>query len=338
MAGRRRTATGWTGTSRRRRTAPASGHGGLQEVQRARILAGATEVVGELGYEGLTVTEIVKRTRISRRTFYEVFAGREQCFLAAFDAALARVSAPTIAAYESERAWTERIRAALSALLAVFDERPALARLLVVETLAAGSSATRRRAEVVRALVGAVDAGRGQVPPRRASATAPLAAEGAVGAVLAVLHDRILSTGGRPLSALLGPLMSIIVLLYLGPAAAQRELRRARPRAQRSRRGQSHANLLNGLDMRITYRTLRVLAAVGELPGASNRVVAERAGIADQGQTSKLLARLQRLGLIENGEPGRRNGGRFRGEANRWALTARGAQVVEAVQARAPTG
>jgi DNA-binding IclR family transcriptional regulator len=97
----------------------------------------------------------------------------------------------------------------------------------------------------------------------------------------------------------------------------------------------AHANPLSGLNMRVTYRTLRVLSAIGELPGASNRAIAERAGISDQGQTSKLLARLQGLGLIENGEPGRREGARFKGEANRWTLTARGAQVVAAVDGRA---
>ena len=52
--------------------------------------------------------------------------------------------------------------------------------------------------------------------------------------------------------------------------------------------------------MRLTYRTVRVLSVIGEAPGASNREVAEGSGIADQGQISKLLARLERLQLIEN--------------------------------------
>jgi len=305
----------------------------LAEVQRMRILAGATEVAGDFGYEGLTVAEIVSRTGVSRRTFYELFADREQCFLAAFDVALARVGAPVLAAHGSRQAWPGRIRVALAALLGALDEHPDIARLLVVETLAAGPAALGRRAEVVRALARAVDAGREQAPGARV--VGPLAAEAAVGAVLAVLHERILAAPRQPLSALLGPLMSIVVMPYLGPAAAERELRRAEAQPQPGGRGPSHPNPLHGLNMRVTYRTLRVLGAIGELPGASNRAVAERAGISDQGQTSKLLARLQGLGLIENGEPARREGARFKGEANRWALTARGAQLVEAVDGRA---
>src|SRR5579863_4020671 len=100
-------ATGSAPRERSRRSATGSGvpaDGGqraqLTHAQRARILASATQIVAELGYVGLTVSEIVVRARISRRTFYELFADREQCFLAAFDAALTSVAAPVLAAYE----------------------------------------------------------------------------------------------------------------------------------------------------------------------------------------------------------------------------------------------
>jgi hypothetical protein len=70
-----------------------------------------------------------------------------------------------------------------------------------------------------------------------------------------------------------------------------------------------------------------VLTVIGERPDASNREIAALAGIADQGQISKLLARLSKLGLIENfGE------GQERGAANAWQLTARGAQVERAAR------
>ena len=86
-----------------------------------------------------------------------------------------------------------------------------------------------------------------------------------------------------------------------------------------------HSDLLHELPMRITYRTIRVLSAVGATPGASNRAVGDAAGIADQGQVSKLLARLRRLGLVENtGE------GPARGMPNAWRLTPKGADVESA--------
>jgi AcrR family transcriptional regulator len=313
----------------------------LAEVQRARIVAGATEAVAELGYGGLTVAEVISRARISRRTFYELFEDREECFLAAFDAALACVAEPVLAAHRGDGAWRERVGAALAAALALFDAQPALGRLLVVDALAAGPRALRRRAVVIDALVRAVDEGRAT---GRGRDPGPLAAEAVVGAVLAVLHARMLEAGRRkPLLELAGPLMSTIMLPYLGAAAAARELERPVPRAVRTRsagrngRASPHANPLHGLNMRLTYRTLRVLGAVaeqgerGSLP--SNREVAASAEIADQGQMSKLLGRLQSLGLIEN-----RGRGRPHGEPNAWRLTARGAEVVESTRGRPAIG
>lgn len=87
-------------------------------------------------------------------------------------------------------------------------------------------------------------------------------------------------------------------------------------------------------EFRRTYRTMRVIQAVGELgvrgSGASNREVAEHAGITDSGNIARVLARLEGLGLIENSVlfPGR-------GEANSWRLTAWGEAVWEAVRSAA---
>ena len=85
--------------------------------------------------------------------------------------------------------------------------------------------------------------------------------------------------------------------------------------------------------MRLTYRTLRVLAGVAELPGASNREIAEQAGIQDPGQVSKLLARLERLGMLSN-----TGGGHVRGEPNAWVLSTRGERVAQSIRLHAPVG
>jgi DNA-binding MarR family transcriptional regulator len=86
---------------------------------------------------------------------------------------------------------------------------------------------------------------------------------------------------------------------------------------------------LAGLQMRLTYRTARVLEAVAAQPGASNRQVADHAGIQDQGQVSKLLARLERLGLLVN---------RGQGEPNAWSLTAAGMAVTHSIAAHTGGG
>jgi hypothetical protein len=119
--------------------------------------------------------------------------------------------------------------------------------------------------------------------------------------------------------------MGMIVLPYLGPAAARREFARPIPKASdKSRR--NGQDPLRELPMRLTYRTVRVLMAVAAHPGSSNRAVGDEAGISDQGQASKLLHRLERLGLIGNDGAGRPPGG-----PNAWRLTDKGREVEDAI-------
>jgi hypothetical protein len=181
------------------------------------------------------------------------------------------------------------------------------------------------------ALIGVVDEGRAEV--RGGREPPAMTAEGVVGGVFSIVHARILQRDAAerhsgaitPLTELLGPLMAAIVLPYLGQAAAQKELHKPAPPLKTKTRPQRDP--LEGLDMRLTYRTVRVLAAIAVRPGASNRQVAEGSGIADQGQISKLLARLDGLGLVVNS--GR---GQPRGAPNAWQLTARGREVEAALR------
>ncbi|HEY2535907.1 MAG TPA: hypothetical protein VGI24_02880, partial [Solirubrobacteraceae bacterium] len=134
------------------------------------------------------------------------------------------------------------------------------------------------------------------------------------------------------LSMLLAPLMSMIVLPYMGARAAGKELARPAPTPRRAARQRGHGSSrdpLEGLEMRLTYRTVRVLVVIGGRPGASNREIAEGSGIADQGQISKLLTRLRRLDLVEN-----RGEGQAKGAANAWYLTERGVEVERAARPR----
>jgi AcrR family transcriptional regulator len=281
------------------------------------------DVTSELGAPTVTVAHIVARSGVSRRTFYELFSDREQCLLAALDQAIAHATAAVLPAYEAPGRWRERVRGALSALLLFMDEQPAMARLCIVESLAAGPEALERRTRIVHALIHAVDEGRhetraGREPP-------PLAAEGVVGAVLAVIHARLIEPKHKPLSSLTPALMSTIVLPFLGSAAAEREQNKPAPLLKTKTRPRTDP--LDGLDMRLTYRTVRVLIAIAQHPQASNREVATAAGIADQGQISKLLTRLQNLGLIHNDGQGQP-----KGAANAWALTGKGQEVERSIR------
>lgn len=300
--------------------------GQVAEIQRSRMLSAAIQAVEEVGYTRMTVAQVISRAKVSRKTFYDVFIDREDCFLAAFDQTIARARTRVTEAYARQQDWREGIRAALEALLELMEREPGLARLAVVEALAAGPRVLESRSAVLAELAGAVDRGRSE--PAASNGSSPVTAEGVVGAIFAVLHSRLLERDGEPLTSLVGPLMSMIMLPYLGAQVASSELQRP-PRAPRPVTGRpvKHADPLEGLDMRLTYRTVRVLVAIGEKPGVSNRDVAQGAGIADPGQISKLLRRLERLELVEN-----RGHRQTRGSTNAWYLTARGIRVTRATR------
>ena len=296
----------------------------VSEVQRARMLAAMAQVASERGASNVTVAHVVARSGVSRRTFYELFGDRDECFLAAFDAAVERIAAVVVPAWRDGGSWRERIRGSLIELLSFLDDDPVTGRLVVVESLGAGRLILERRGRVLAQMIAFVDEGRDEA--KGGSGPAPLVAEGVAGAVFSVIHARMLAGDRRPLLELAGPLMSTIVLPYLGPAAARRELERPVPKASSNSRRTS-SDPLRELDMRLTDRTMRVLIAAAGSPGSSNRAVADGAGITDQGQISKLLHRLERLGLVEN-----IGGGARRGEPNAWRLTARGVAVERAIR------
>jgi len=282
---------------------------------------------------------------VSNKTFYDLFTDREDCFLTAFDHAIDVLAARVRPVFEGEREWSARVRAGLGALLIGLDEEPALRRLLFVEALVAGERVLERRAQVLDALAGVVDEGRGGMSsPGEMS---PLTAEGLVGASFGVIHARLSQRRPEPLIELLGALMATIVLPYRGSAAAARELKPAAPSARRgasrsrtqqakcathtSARGRRDAQPIAALrplgsalpaDFRLTVRTQSALVAVAQLNAGgadpNNREVSERMGVADQGQVSRLMMRLAEQGLVENTR------GHTKGLEKAWRLTAHG--------------
>jgi AcrR family transcriptional regulator len=201
----------------------------LSEIQRARIVAAMIEVASEQGAGSATVARVVARSGVSRRTFYELFEDREDCFIAAFDRAVRRIAAVVLAAYRQPLKWRLRIRGGLGTLLELLDREPGVARLVIVEALGAGPKALERRRRVLAKMIPVVEEGRKEA--RTGDGPSPLTAEGIVGGVFSLIHSRLLENG--PLVELLNPLMAMIVLPYLGPAAAREEHLAARSAGSR---------------------------------------------------------------------------------------------------------
>ncbi len=310
-------------------------HERFVEIQRARLLAAAVRAVDELGYPDTSVADITLRARVSRRTFYELFPDREACLATVIEDILGLLVAELSAAGLEGLVWRRRVRGGLFVVLSFLDREPVLARVLVVQALRGGPRVLERREEVLARLADVVDGGR--LLSARGERCTPLTAEGLVGAAFSIVYARLLKGESRPLTGLLGELMGMIVLPYQGAGVARREQVRPAPAARaHSARAQREtvegvADPLGGVAMRLTYRTARMLEGIAEHPGSSNRQAGERAGISDPGQVSKLLARLERLGLLAN-----RGVGRVKGEPNAWALTAKGETVARSIRMRSP--
>jgi AcrR family transcriptional regulator len=306
-------------------------HARVAEIQRARLLVAAGEVVAEVGYLDATVARITRRARVSRRTFYELFANAEECVATVLEEYIAQIATDLQREDIEGLPWRERIRTGLSAILTIFDRDPILARVCVVESARGGPAVLERREQILGRLAEAIDEGRHETA--RAGGCTKLTAEGLAGAAFAIVQARLQRRQREPLSELAGELAGLIVLPYLGPAAARREQERSAPESAHApvprvepRVAKPTGDPLEGLPMRLTYRTARVLEGIDAHPGASNRMVADHAEIADQGQVSKLLARLERLGLVANDGQGR-----VKGEPNAWTLTAKGERVAQSV-------
>ena len=307
----------------------------MAEVQRSRLLAAAVVTMEELGYAEATVAEITARARISRRTFYEMFDNCEDCLATVLDEALEGLRRELAALDLADLQWRERVRSGLATILAFFDREPGLAQVCIVQSSLGSRSMLERRAAIFAELAEAIDGG-GRDNSRQVDIPS-LTAEGLVGAANAIVYQRVFEHSPEPLIALLPALMSMIVLPYLGSAAARREQARPAPEPSLSALhssafggDSSERDWLGALPMRLTYRTMRVLHVVAEHPGISNRLAGEAAGIADQGQISKLLSRLERLGLLANTSEGH-----AKGEANAWRLTEVGQRFAHGIQAHA---
>jgi AcrR family transcriptional regulator len=138
----------------------------VADSQRSRLLRAMAEAVAERGYANTPVASVLRRARVSRESFYEHFANKEECFLAAYDASAGTVLGgigEALTEHDRDDAGA-RLDAALRRYLEMLRAEPALARTFFVEVYAAGDAALARRVEVqqrftdaVAAIVGACD-------------------------------------------------------------------------------------------------------------------------------------------------------------------------------------
>jgi AcrR family transcriptional regulator len=136
------------------RPLPRGPHGLERDVvlasQRGRMLAAMADAVAAKGYAATTVADVVAGAGVSRKTFYEHFRDKEECFLAAFDAGVDLLLAAIVAAQPPDDSWIALMRARVRAYLDTLASNPAFARTFLIEVFAAGPRALDRRADVLR--------------------------------------------------------------------------------------------------------------------------------------------------------------------------------------------
>jgi AcrR family transcriptional regulator len=194
----------------------------VKAIQRERLLAAMIGTVTEIGYSTLTVQNVLTRAGISRPTFYEQFEDKEDCFLAAFDGAAARMRERIEAAVaESGPSWRDQLRSGIAELLRYIADEPQEARMVIVEARASNPAGLQRRDELLDRFARCIDA---LVREDLDEPPSAIAAAGVVGGIEAVVYARLQKGETDELDALLPSLMYFAVLAYAGREAAGEEM------------------------------------------------------------------------------------------------------------------
>jgi AcrR family transcriptional regulator len=196
----------------------------ISAVQRERLLAAMLRAASELGYRETNVQDVIERAGVSRPTFYEHFANKEDCFLAAFDATVSRLrDRVAAAARKGGDNLRDRLRFVLETLLHFASTEPEAARTVVVEARAASAEAVQRRDELLDHFAECIDAQVCELLPD-APSYSPITAAGIVGGVEALLYFRLNKGEVDDLDCLLPSMMYFVVLPFEGHEAASEEL------------------------------------------------------------------------------------------------------------------
>lgn len=194
----------------------------VRAIQRERLLAAMVKTVTEIGYNTLTVQNVLTRAGISRPTFYEQFEDKEDCFLAAFDACAARMRERVEAAVAvAGPGWRPQLRNGIAELLRFIAAEPEEARTVIVEARASTPAGLHRRDELLDRFSDCVDS---LVRDDLEEAPSAIAAAGVVGGIESVLYARLQKGETGELEALLPSLMYFAVLAYAGQEVAEEEL------------------------------------------------------------------------------------------------------------------
>ncbi len=185
--------------------------------QRERLIAGLAEAIAETGYSGTTIAHITRHAAVSRRTFYEHFSSKDECFVAAYDTVMEELRERVGAAFEGqEDDWPRAVKAGIAAMLGFLAAEPNLARLCMVEALVAGPVVVERYDAAIRSFVPYFQSGRQGRSPEVLARLSPTTEEALVGGMMSLISRRIIAGKTAELEELLPDLVEFTLTPYLG--------------------------------------------------------------------------------------------------------------------------
>jgi AcrR family transcriptional regulator len=188
--------------------------------QRERLVAGLAEAIAENGYSGTTIAHITRHAAVSRRTFYEHFSSKDECFVAAYDTVMAELIERVSEGFEQAGDWPHAMRAGIAAMLAFLATEPHLARLCMVEALVAGPVVVERYDAAIKSFVPYFQSGREGRSPEVLARLSPTTEEALVGGMVSLISRRIIAGRAEELEELLPDLVEFTLTPYLGSEEA----------------------------------------------------------------------------------------------------------------------
>jgi len=183
--------------------------------QRERLIAGLAESIAENGYSGTTIAHITRHAAVSRRTFYEHFASKDECFVAAYDTVMEKLRERVGEAFEQETDWPHAVKAGIAAMLHFLAVEPNLARLCMVEALVAGPVVVERYDAAIQSFVPYFQSGRDGRSPDILARLSPTTEEALVGGMMSLISRRIIAGKAAELETLLPDLVEFTLTPYL---------------------------------------------------------------------------------------------------------------------------
>jgi AcrR family transcriptional regulator len=193
----------------------------VAESQRERLLVAMADATAEKSYANVAVADVIERAGVSRRSFYEHFSNKEECFLAAYDAGVDGMLEEIAQAEAGAAGLLEGARAGTEVYLQILADNPAFARTFLIEVLGAGPAALVHRDAVherfAQRMAEAHAAMAKEIGPPALSTPAPYIFRAAVGAIHELVIDRLLKEGAEALPTLLGPILEVELRLLGAP-------------------------------------------------------------------------------------------------------------------------